>query len=58
MMYYYWKTRGIRPATFYNMPHGELLVVRAFYLQELEERQEKIREYNEGEISCPFLLGL
>ena len=38
MMYYYWKTKGIRPSVLYTMPRGELTVVQAFYERELEER--------------------
>ena len=43
MMYYYWKTKGIRPSVFYQMPRGELTVVQAFYEQEIEERAEFLK---------------
>lgn len=49
MMYYYWKTKGIRPFVFYNMSAGEKLFVRACYELEIEEETKKP---NQGK--CPF----
>ncbi|WDV47142.1 hypothetical protein PV797_05420 [Clostridiaceae bacterium M8S5] len=43
MMYYYWNTKGIRPSVLYNMPKGELLVVTAFYEQELKDKEELLK---------------
>ncbi len=37
MLYYYWTRHGIRPSVIYNLPPGELLVIRAFYEHEREE---------------------
>ena len=42
MMYYYWKTKGIRPSVFYSMPKGELIVIQAFFEEELRENRELI----------------
>lgn len=39
MMYYYWRTKGIRPSVFYNMPKGELMVVMAFFEEEIKEKK-------------------
>ena len=41
-MYYYWKTKGIRPSVFYSMPKGELIVIQAFFEEELRENRELI----------------
>lgn len=43
MMYYFWKTKGIRPSVFYSMPKGELLVIQAFFEKEVEENNEAIK---------------
>jgi hypothetical protein len=40
-MYYFWKTKGIRPSVFYNMPKGELAVLIAFYEKEMDELKEE-----------------
>ncbi len=53
MMYYYWKSKGIRPSVFYQMPRGELTVVQAFYEKEVQERDEFIRK-SEGKAVCPL----
>ncbi len=37
MLYYYWTRHGIRPSVIYNLPPGELLVIRAFYEHERED---------------------
>ena len=37
MLYYYWTRHGIRPSVIFNMPPGELLVIRAFYEHERAE---------------------
>ena len=55
MMYYYWKYRGISPSVFYSMPKGELLVVKAFYEKEIEERNEAIKA-SQGKAVCPLWL--
>lgn len=44
MLYYYWVTKGIRPSFFYNLPDGELAIIRAFYELEIEEIERKERE--------------
>jgi hypothetical protein len=37
-MYYCWKKdKSIRPSQFYNYSHGEMLVIKAFIEQEIEE---------------------
>ena len=53
MMYYYWKNRGISPSVFYNMPKGELTVIRAFYEREIEDKVEMIKK-SEGKAVCPL----
>ena len=55
MMYYYWKHRGIRPSVFYSMPRGELMVLQAFYIREIEDRNEAIKN-SEGKAVCPLML--
>jgi len=47
-MYYYWRRKGVRPSVFYNMSHGEKIVVRAFYEYEIKERSKR-KSY------CPLL---
>lgn len=37
MMYWYWKTKGIRPSFFQDMPEGELNIIMAFYELELDD---------------------
>ena len=48
MMYFYWKTKGIRPSVFWNMSEGEKIVLRAFYEYEMTKDDKK-------GLSCPFL---
>ena len=48
-MYYYWKTKGIRPSVFYSMPKGELILIKAFFEKEIADKNKN----NEG--LCPFL---
>ena len=55
MMYYYWTKKGIRPSVFYEMPKGELMVVQAFYEQEITDKNEMIRQ-SEGKAVCPLWL--
>lgn len=55
MMYFYWKHKGIRPSVFYNMPKGELMVIQAFFEQEIAERNEAIKS-SEGKAMCPLWL--
>lgn len=43
MMYYYWNTKGIRPSVLHDMPRGELLVIMAFYEEEMKERERIIK---------------
>jgi len=38
-MYYYWRTKGIRPSVFYNLPKGELMVITAFFEEEIKEKE-------------------
>jgi hypothetical protein len=40
MLYYYWVTKGIRPSFFYELPAGELAIIRAFYEIEIKEIEE------------------
>lgn len=47
MMYYFWKTKGLRPSVFWNMPAGEKIVLRAFY------EYETTKDTQKGH-SCPF----
>ena len=37
MMYFYWTRKGIRPSFFYELPQGELALIRAFYEEHIEE---------------------
>ncbi len=46
-MYYYWVNHGIRPSVFYSMPKGELIVIQAFYEQELKEKENFVNGLNE-----------
>jgi hypothetical protein len=41
MMYWYWVHGRIRPSFFYNLPQGELTVIRAFYELEIKEEKER-----------------
>jgi hypothetical protein len=52
-MYYYWKSKGIRPSVFYSMPRGELTVLQAFYEKEVQEKNELIKK-SEGKAVCPL----
>lgn len=47
MMYFYWTRKGIRPSFFYELPQGELAVIRAFY-------EEYIEEISESGAMCPM----
>ena len=40
-MYHCWKTHHLPPSEFYNMSHGEKLVLSAFFLKEMEEIQKQ-----------------
>jgi hypothetical protein len=53
MMYWYWKKKGIRPSVFYQIPYGELTIIRAFYELEVEEENEKIKALSG--MPCPAL---
>ena len=44
MLYYYWTRHGIRPSVIYNLPPGELLVIRAFYEHERADVNETLRK--------------
>ena len=37
MMYFYWTRKGIRPSFFYELPQGELALIRAFYEEYIDE---------------------
>ncbi len=39
-MYYHYVNHGLRPSEYYAMGQGEKVILRAFMLQELKERQE------------------
>jgi hypothetical protein len=39
-MCHYWSSKGIRPSVFYDMPQGELTVIKAFFELEMERRVE------------------
>ncbi|MED4973649.1 MULTISPECIES: hypothetical protein [Geobacillus thermoleovorans group] len=54
MMYWYWKKKAIRPSVFYQIPYGELTIIRAFYELEIEEENEKIKALSG--MPCPALL--
>lgn len=41
MMYYYWRHGRVRPSVFYNMAAGEKMVIRAFFEQEIEDRNKE-----------------
>jgi hypothetical protein len=49
MMYFYWTRKGIRPSFFYELPQGELALIRAFY-------EEYIEELSNTESMCPMML--
>ncbi|MCC0694239.1 hypothetical protein [Clostridioides sp. ES-S-0048-02] len=53
-MYYYWKTKGIRPSLFYAMDKGELKIIEAFFALEIEEEVEKMKH---GYGVCPLTGG-
>lgn len=57
MMYYYWKHGRIRPSVFYSMPRGELIVLQAFYEQEVEENNKEI-DRAENSKSVVYSVGL
>lgn len=57
MMYYYWKHGRIRPSVFYSMPRGELIVLQAFYEQEVEENNKEI-DRAENSKSVVYSIGL
>lgn len=40
-MYHCWKTHHLPPSEYYNMSHGEKVVLTAFFLREMEEIQEQ-----------------
>lgn len=44
MMYYYWKHGRVLPSVFYKMPRGELLVLQAFYEQEIEDNNKELEK--------------
>ncbi|MCT4605859.1 MAG: hypothetical protein N4A64_07100 [Marinisporobacter sp.] len=48
MLYYYWKTKGIRPSVLYNMPRGEMILLMAFYEKEMEELEKMMKEQYES----------
>lgn len=58
MMYYYWKTKGIRPSIFYQMSKGEQIVIRAFFEKELEEKNELIKQMEKSGFACPAMLNV
>ncbi|RLP95771.1 hypothetical protein D9545_16020 [Geobacillus stearothermophilus] len=43
-MYWYWKKKGIRPSVFYQIPYGELTIIRAFYELEVDVNYHFISE--------------
>ena len=48
------------PSTYYNMPEGEKIVIKAFFFQEMEERKEKneaMQEAAKNGFFCPSMLG-
>lgn len=47
-MYYYWKEKGIRPSVFYEMPPGELRLIKAFLQKELEEKNRRVEDALDG----------
>jgi hypothetical protein len=49
MMYFYWTRKGIRPSFFYELPQGELALIRAFY-------EEHIEELSKNESICPMMM--
>lgn len=51
MMYYYWSRKGIRPSVFYNMSAGERIVIRAFFEEEIKEKEKQAKEG----FYCPML---
>jgi hypothetical protein len=48
MSYYYWKNGRTRPSFFYNLPKGELAIIRAFYEMEVEEQNDLLKMLNRG----------
>lgn len=51
MMYYYWSRKGIRPSVFYNMSPGEQIVVRAFFEEEIKEKERM----GKAGVHCPVM---
>ena len=49
MMYFYWTRKGIRPSFFYELPKGELALIRAFY-------EEYVEELSKNESMCPMMM--
>ena len=43
MLFHYWKRHGILPSVLFNLPIGEKIVLRAFFEQEMEDRQKILR---------------
>lgn len=50
-MYYYWKKKGIKPSVFYEMPKGELLIIKSFY----EEEMKELEKLNKSGAACPMM---
>lgn len=48
MMYYYWKHGRVLPSVFYKLPRGELLVLQAFYEQEIDDNNKELERANKS----------
>ena len=48
MMYYYWKHGRVLPSVFYKLPRGELLVLQAFYEQEIDDKNKELERANKS----------
>ena len=49
MMYFNWTSKDIRPSFFYDLPQGELALIRAFY-------EEYVDELSKSESMCPMMM--
>lgn len=50
-MYYYWTRKGIRPSVFYSMSPGEKVMIKAFFEEEMAERERMAKA---GAV-CPMM---
>ncbi len=49
-MYYFWKTKGMLPSVYNELPYGEHKILKVFYEMEIKEEPR-------GHNTCPLLGG-